>query len=41
MDTTKQLTADIEKMALTLGAFKVGFVTTATLAGGPPFTDLN
>lgn len=41
MDTTKQLTTDIEKMALTLGAFKVGFVTTATLAGGPPSTDLN
>ncbi|MBN2707133.1 MAG: epoxyqueuosine reductase [Deltaproteobacteria bacterium] len=40
MRTTEQLTADLEKMALTLGAFKVGFVTGETLAGGPPSTDL-
>ncbi len=40
MRTKEELTEDLRKMALTLGAFKVGFVTTATLKGGPPSVDL-
>jgi len=35
-----ELTESLKEMALTLGAFKVGIVTTETLAGGPPSADL-
>jgi len=35
-----ELTEALKKMALTLGAFKVGIATTETLADGPPSADL-
>ena len=35
-----ELTEALKKMALALGAFKVGIATTETLSGGPPSADL-
>ena len=35
-----ELTETLKKMALPLGAFKVGIATTETLEGGPPSADL-
>ncbi len=35
-----ELTEALKKMALTLGAFKVGISTTETLSGGPPSADM-
>jgi len=35
-----ELTETLKKMALTLGAFKVGIATTEILADGPPSADL-